>query len=155
MAKAVISFGSNIEPEANLPEALHRLRRRVRVLSISGVYETPPVGNPDDPPFMNGAALVETGLEPTELRKELRRIEAELGRVRTTDPNAPRTIDLDLILYEGEGPSRDLFDYAHVAIPVAEVAPDWPVGDTKVAEIAASMKEEADKFKRKEILSWR
>ena len=149
MPRAVIAFGSNIAPEENVPEALRRLADAVRVLAVSDVYRTPPVGNPDDPPFLNGAALVETDLPPQELRERvLRRIESELGRGRTSDPNAPRTIDLDLVLYEGQEPSPDLFEYAHVAIPAAEVAPDWPVGETKVEEIARGKKAEARSFRK-------
>ncbi len=154
MPRAVIAFGSNIAPEKNVPEAMRRLARAVRVLVISNVYRTPPVGNPDDPPFLNGAVLVETESSAEELRERvLRRIESELGRVRTSDPNAPRTIDLDLVLYEGEEPSPDLFDYAHVAIPVAEVAPDWPVGEKQVAEIARGKKSKASSFEEEKAVT--
>jgi len=149
VALAVVAFGSNIEPETNVPEALRLLGERVRILAVSGVYETPPVGNPDDPPFLNGAVLVETERPPRELRMDvLRRIESALGRVRTPDSNAPRTIDLDLILYEGEEPSPDLFEYAHVAVPVAEVAPDWNVGGRRVAEVAGEMADRTAGFRK-------
>ena len=102
MSKAVVAFGSNIEPERFLPAAVRELARRVRLLAVSPVYQTPPVGAPGTPPFLNGALLVETSLSPRELRWQvLRPIEAALGRVRGEDPNAPRTVDLDLVLYEG------------------------------------------------------
>lgn len=99
--------------------------------------------------------LVETDIPPRELHdKVLRGIEASLGRVRTSDPNAPRTIDLDLILYEGKTssdpglplPSPDLFRYAHVAIPVADIVPEWPLNDEQVAEVAARFREAARSF---------
>lgn len=153
--KAVISFGSNINPEANLPAALAMLRQGAEILAVSAVYQTPPVGNPNDPPFLNAAVLIETELLPAALRGRLRRIEAALGRKRTADPNAPRTIDLDILLYEGEPPDSDLYKYPHAAIPAAEVAGDWrlPEGKT-VSALAAEMMPAARQFYRKEIRSW-
>ncbi len=147
MPRAVIALGSNIAPEKHLEDALVRLARQVRVLALSHIYETPPVGAPGTPHFLNGAVLIETELDPITLRdRVLRAIEQELGRVRQADPNAPRTIDLDLVLYEGaEGheapfplPAPDLYRYAHVAIPVAQVARDWPLdkAGTTVAHVA-------------------
>ena len=155
MPKAVIAFGSNIEPDKHVPEAIRRLKEIMRVLAISPVYRTPPVGAPGSPPYWNGALLVETDIPPQELHdRVLRGIEASLGRVRTSDPNAPRTIDLDLILYEGETsddprlplPSTDLFGYAHVAIPVADIVPEWPLNDERVADVAARFREAAQSF---------
>jgi len=147
--KAVIAFGSNIRPEENLPAALALLRREAQVLKMSAVYRTPPVGNPEAPYFLNAAALVETDLPPNALRERLRRIEAALGRKRTDDPNAPRTIDLDILLYEGEPPDPDLYKYPHAAIPAAEVAGNWllPEGKT-VSALAAEMMPAARQFRR-------
>ena len=158
MPKAVIAFGSNIDPETHVPQALRRLKDRVRILGVSRVYETPPVGANDAPPYLNGALLIETELPPRELHDAvLRDIESALGRVRTDDPNAPRTIDLDLILYEGVHtptgdpplPSPDVYRYAHVALPVAEVAGDWPLdeGGTTVAQVARSLLPAARHFR--------
>ena len=155
MPKAVIAFGSNIEPEKYVPLALRRLPEHVRILSVSPVYRTPPVGAPGSPPYWNGALLVETDIPPQELHdRVLRGIEAELGRVRSANPNAPRTIDLDLVLYEGVTsdaprlplPSPDLFRYAHVAIPVADIVPDWQVGGQRVRELADRLREQAEAF---------
>ena len=153
--KAVISFGSNINPAENLPVALAMLRRAAQVLAVSAVYQTPPVGNPEDPPFLNAAALIETDLPPEALRDRLRRIEAALGRKRTADPNAPRTIDLDILLYEGNPPDPDLYQYPHAAIPAAEVAGECllPEGKT-VSALAVEMMPAARQFHRKELRSW-
>jgi GTP cyclohydrolase I len=137
--RAVISAGSNIDPEHNLPAALARLRHHasIRVLAVSPAYRTEPVGRAGQPVFLNAAALVETDLEPAGLRRELRGIETALGRVRTEDRNAARTIDLDILLYEGfvgevEGtriPDPELAQRAHLVVPAADVAPAWEYGE--------------------------
>ena len=101
-AHAIVVIGSNIEKERNLPEAIRMLRRapHITVERVSRFYESPSVGGPDDAPdFFNVAAYVCTELQPAELREALRSIEAELGRERSDDPNAPRRIDLDIAYY--------------------------------------------------------
>jgi GTP cyclohydrolase I len=135
-AHAIIVIGSNIEKERNLPEAIRMLRRasHVTVERVSRFYESPSIGGPEDAPeFFNAAAYVCTELPPVELRETLRSIEAELGRERSDDPNAPRRIDLDIAYYgdvelDVDGwvlPDPMAATAAHVAVPIAEVAPDW------------------------------
>jgi len=135
-AKAIIAIGSNIERERNLPEAIRLLRRapHISVERVSHFYESPSVGGPvGAPDFFNAAALVCTELPPLDLRMALRAIEEELGRVRSDDPNAPRTIDLDIayfgdveIDFDGWVLPDPLAGTApHVALPIAEVAPNW------------------------------
>ncbi len=140
MPVALISFGSNVNPERNVPEALRALAAKTRILSVSPVYETPPVGREDAPRFLNGAVRIETDLSPEALEeKVLHLIERDLGRVRTEDPNAPRTIDLDLVFY-GDRMLRDPAAYAFVAVPVADLEPDrvHPVGGKTLAELASA-----------------
>ena len=148
-ARAIIVLGSNIERERNLPEAIRMLRRArdIRVENVSRLYESPSVGGPTEAPdFFNAAALVCTDLDPEELRAALRGIEAALGRERGDDPDAPRRIDLD-IAYYGETeldldgwkiPDPAAITEAHVAVPIADVAPDWvhPADGRTVFEIA-------------------
>ena len=135
-AKAIISIGSNIERERNMPEAIRLLRRspHITVERVSHFYESPSVGGPEDAPdFFNAAALICTELAPVELRIALREIERELDRQRTDDPDAPRTIDLDIAYYgdveiDHDGwvlPDPQAGTVPHVAVPIAEVAPDW------------------------------
>lgn len=132
MNRAYISLGSNIDSERNLREAVRRLSLRCRLLAVSPVYETAPVGRTDQPNFLNAAALVETKLTAVELKKDvLQVIEGELGRVRTEDKNAPRTIDLDISLFNEEVfdlgerhiPDSDILKYPHIAVPLADLAP--------------------------------
>ncbi|HQJ12434.1 MAG TPA: 2-amino-4-hydroxy-6-hydroxymethyldihydropteridine diphosphokinase [Anaerolineae bacterium] len=149
MARAFIALGSNIAPERALPEAVRRLAKVCRVLAVSPVYETAPVGKTDQPNFLNAAALIETDLPAADLKAQLQVIERELGRVRTTDKNAPRTIDLDIALYNEAVfdlgarhiPDPDLLRYSHIAAPLADLAPDLrhPETGQTLAEIARSL----------------
>jgi len=143
---AFISIGSNLDPEHNLARAIERLSRLGRLRGISGVYQNPAIGDRPQPDYLNAAVLLEVDRAPDALRAELRRIEAELGRVRTSDKNAPRTIDLDLSLlsdqiYRGPGfqiPDPGITRLPHLAIPLAELAPEFrhpELGET-LAEIA-------------------
>ena len=132
MERVLITLGSNINSEYNMWEAVRRLSLHCRLLAVSPVYETAPVGRTDQPSFLNAAALVETDLAAAELKtKVLQVIEQELGRVRTEDKNAPRTIDLDIALFGDQVldvgprhiPDPDISRYPHIAVPLADVAP--------------------------------
>jgi GTP cyclohydrolase I len=149
---AVILAGSNLNKERCLPEAIRRLRRNsdVQVKAVSACFESRSVGGPPDAPdFFNAAALVSTRLDPQALRGVLRSIEDDLGRVRTEDPNEPRTIDLDIVLYgdvvedyeDWSIPEPGLEKQMHVLIPAAEVAPNWvhPVSGETLSSLADSI----------------
>jgi 2-amino-4-hydroxy-6-hydroxymethyldihydropteridine diphosphokinase len=98
---AFIAVGANIEPERHIEAALALLHEETRVVASSTFYRTDPIGGPDQPPFINGVWLLETNVAPAAIRNEwLRPIESGLGRRRTEDKFAPRTIDLDLVLYD-------------------------------------------------------
>jgi 2-amino-4-hydroxy-6-hydroxymethyldihydropteridine diphosphokinase len=123
-------LGSNIEPAKNLGRALDLLARHVIIEEVAHTWETPPVGS-RGPNFLNTAALVRTQLPPSLLKSlVLRRIERELGRVRTANKNAPRTIDLDILVYEGQVIDPKVWSYAFIAIPLAELLPDLPNEET-------------------------
>jgi 2-amino-4-hydroxy-6-hydroxymethyldihydropteridine diphosphokinase len=96
-----VAVGSNIDPERNIPEALRRLAENVTVGATSRFYRTEPLGRPGQPPFLNGVVRVRTALDAEILKfKVLRGIEKALGRERTADTYAPRTIDLDILLFD-------------------------------------------------------
>lgn len=152
----LISLGSNIEPTVNLPLAIRTLADRFRVVRVSRIYQADPVGAPAAPVFLNAAVAIETDLAPAELKfGHLRPVEAELGRVRTSDPNAPRTIDLDIALVGElvladpragiEIPDPEILTRAHVALPLADLAPDavHPVTGETLSEIADRFRAEA------------
>jgi len=97
-ATVVISLGSNLgNREWHLRAAIEELRRVIHVVRISGIRETEPVGAPP-PRYLNCVVAAYTDLSPEALLRELQRIETRLGR-RRPYRNAPRTIDLDLILH--------------------------------------------------------
>lgn len=123
--RVIIGLGSNISPEQNLPKALSILKRSISIVQISSAWRTQAVGSPG-PDFLNAAVLATTPLSITQLRTQiLRPIENSLGRIRTKDPNAPRTIDLDVLIFDDELIDPDLWDYAHMSVPVAELIPDY------------------------------
>ena len=101
--KAVVALGSNegnrIE---NLSQALRVLQAlpKTSLLSVSPVYETDPMGYTDQPCFLNAVALMETALSPRALLGACLGVEAAMGRVRSF-PNAPRVIDVDMLVAEG------------------------------------------------------
>lgn len=147
MPRVFVAFGSNIAPETNVPRALDLLAATVRVVEVSTVYRTAPIGRPDQNPFYNGVFLIETGLEPRSLKFDLLRgIEGRLRRVRTADRYAPRTIDLDIALYGNlvvsepdlAIPDPDITARAFLAAPLAELAPEMvlPGGSETLAQIA-------------------
>lgn len=143
---AFIAVGSNIDPEVNVPSALRLLLDAARVVGCSTFYRTPPLGRADQPSFVNGVWRIETELDPEPLKFDLLRgIERRLGRMRTDDKYAPRTIDLDVVLF-----GRRAVDQARLGIPagdltrpfvllcVRELAPDWPLPDGRtVGELSA------------------
>ncbi len=150
MARVFIGLGSNINPEQNVRQALRLLGREVRMVALSTFYRTQAEGPPGQPPFYNGVAQVETDIPPGRLKHSvLRRIEEELGRQRTEDKYAPRTIDLDVLLYDDlvvaeEGlriPHPQIAQRAFLAIPLQELAPELtlPNSGRPIAEIAAAL----------------
>jgi 2-amino-4-hydroxy-6-hydroxymethyldihydropteridine diphosphokinase len=125
MHEAYLVLGSNIAPAQNLRLALTMLRERSELRSVSSIWKTASYEK-SGPDFHNMAAHISTNQSAEDLKwKVLRAIEAELGRVRTDDKNAPRTIDLDIIIFDGQVLDEDLFLRYYVAVPLAEIIPDF------------------------------
>ncbi len=147
---AYLLLGSNIEPEKNLRAAVLLLCQFGRVLRTSAVWETQPIGRSDQSDYLNAALLLETRLSAKALRAEaIAQIEAELGRVRTKDKFAPRTIDIDIMLF-----NRDILDIGHrhipdpeimerpfVAVTLAEIDPEYvhPENNRTLEQIASTI----------------
>ncbi len=140
----LLSLGSNIEPERWVPAAIAFLRGRLDVRAVSPRYDVPAVGGEgEQPPYVNLAARVATDLPPRALRETCRSIETLCRRVRTDDPFAPRTLDLDVVLgdatWEGEGlPADDLTRESYVLVPSAAIWPDArdPLSGRTLRELA-------------------
>ena len=125
MHQVCLLIGSNIQPEKNLPLSVTLLKKVMPVLQVSSVWEFATVGS-DGPNMLNAAILVSTPLDPEELKEQmLRPLEAQMGRVRTSDKNAPRTIDLDIIFFDQQCLEPNLWHYAFRAVPVAQVLPEY------------------------------
>jgi 2-amino-4-hydroxy-6-hydroxymethyldihydropteridine diphosphokinase len=132
MATAYIGLGSNVgDRMATLRTAIQRLETLGRVTRVSRLYETVPVGYLDQPRFLNAVVALETALAPADLLRALLGIERDLGRTRSF-PNAPRTLDLDLLLVDDvildtpelTLPHPRLHERAFVLVPLAEIAPE-------------------------------
>jgi 2-amino-4-hydroxy-6-hydroxymethyldihydropteridine diphosphokinase len=145
MATAYIGLGSNLgDRMTTLQMAIQRLEALGRIAGVSGLYETEPVGNLDQPPFLNAVVALNTELAPADLLGALLGIERDLGRSRSF-PNAPRTLDLDLLLVDDVTldssdltlPHPRLHERAFVLVPLAELAPEMvhPVSGQTVREM--------------------
>jgi dihydroneopterin aldolase / 2-amino-4-hydroxy-6-hydroxymethyldihydropteridine diphosphokinase len=154
--RVFVTLGSNIDPEVNLPAAVRHLRAHaeVEVIAVSPVYETAPVGTRDQASFLNAAVLLHTSLNAAALKGDvLAPVEQALGRVRTSDKNAPRTIDLDIALfntailvYEGRRiPDPDVLVSPHVAVPLSDLAPYYvhPESGESLEEISQRLRRTA------------
>ncbi|MGF1507097.1 MAG: 2-amino-4-hydroxy-6-hydroxymethyldihydropteridine diphosphokinase [Chloroflexi bacterium] len=152
MDTVYLAVGSNIAPRENIPAAIALLREHVTVTAISSVYRTPPTGYLDQDDFYNLALAVQTDRDPEGLRALLDQIEHALGRVRVKgNKAAPRTIDLDIALWGSRAftytdrprrvPHPDILAFAHTAVPLAELAPDYvhPTDGRTLRAIAASL----------------
>ncbi len=141
MNRIYLIFGSNINPETNIPSALELLKSHPSLYFIksSGIWRTKPIGSCCTD-FLNLAALIETSLDASTVKKEiLARIESKLGRVRTEDKNAPRTIDLDIVAVNDRITDPEVEKFDHLLLPLSEIAPDLflPGSTTNLAEASA------------------
>jgi 2-amino-4-hydroxy-6-hydroxymethyldihydropteridine diphosphokinase len=148
--RAYVALGSNLgDRERLLRAALRALETTgVRVVAVSSLRETDPVGYLDQPRFLNGVAAVETELGPRELLELLLAVERALGRKRDGPPMGPRTVDLDLLLYGDlvldepglELPHPRLHERRFALEPLAEVAPGLEIpGRGRVEDLLAEL----------------
>ncbi len=135
MPLAAVALGSNLgDRERTLLRALRDLQALGTVTAISSFFDTEPVGYTDQPRFLNAAALLETALPPAKLLHGLLGIEREHGRDRSHGiAKGPRTLDLDLLLYDDLVlqtddlilPHPEMHRRGFVLQPLAEIAPGW------------------------------
>lgn len=152
---AYLNIGSNIEPERYLQEAVRLLRRHGEVKAVSNAWQSHAFGS-DGPDFLNACILFLTPLTPRELKEQvIRPIESKLGRVRGGNRFAPRTIDIDIILFDDEPFGWEFWSNAFVVVPLAELLPDFkhPLNYEKLARVAAHMRRQTWIVARPDVLS--
>jgi 2-amino-4-hydroxy-6-hydroxymethyldihydropteridine diphosphokinase len=148
MARAVIGLGANLgDPVTQLRAAIAEIGRlaATRVVAESSFYRTAPVGYAGQPDFVNAAVSIETALEPRALLEGLKAVEAAAGRERSFK-DAPRTLDLDVLLYEDCAidepgltiPHPRMHERAFALAPLVEIEPDAIVpGRGRAADLLA------------------
>jgi 2-amino-4-hydroxy-6-hydroxymethyldihydropteridine diphosphokinase len=145
-----LSLGSNLgNRQANLDMALHLLSERMRMGKISSIYDTEPLGNVNQPRFLNLAAEVFTRLSPEGLLALTKGIERKMGRYSRS--GEPRVIDIDIVLYGDTVldtpdlviPHPKMAERSFVLMPLAEIAPDLvhPVLKKTIKELNKAIKE--------------
>ena len=149
MIRAYVALGSNLgDPVGTLKDAIENLAalRGSLLKAVSSLYRTAPIGLKHQPDFINAVVALDTRLPPMELLEELFAVEAAFGRQRGIK-NAPRTLDLDLLLYGDQVqddpqltiPHPRMHERAFVLVPLAEIAPDTFIpGRGRVADLLAA-----------------
>lgn len=155
MHQAYLSLGSNIQPEINLPQAITLLNGYGEILKISSAWESEAVGS-DGPNYLNACVLFTTPLFLKELKeKVIHPIEAKLGRQRSEDKYAPRTIDIDIILFDDRSCNDKFWTLAFVVIPLAETYPNFqnPLTRESIADTATRLRQRVWMRTRPEVLN--
>jgi len=151
-----LGLGSNMgDRQQNLNKALELLSQRLRLGKLSAVYDTDPIGNVDQPRFLNMVCQVYTRLAPQGLLALAKGIESKLGR--TGKSRSPRPIDIDILLYDQQVvatpelviPHPRMAERAFVLVPLAEIAPDvvHPPSGKTVRELVEGVREKQGVFR--------
>lgn len=122
--QVIVELGSNIEPEKYIPEAKQLLAEKFKIISESEFVKTKPIGGTRQPDFINGAVLLETKLSAQELKAILKSIEEQLGRKKGSPSFAPRTIDLDIVVWNAKVVDQDFYQRAYLKESVLELCPN-------------------------------
>ncbi len=140
--------------KARLTEAVERLNKECgTVIATSSVYETAAWGKTDQPSFLNQAILLRTSMNARQLMRKILKVEKMMGRVRE-EKYGPRTIDIDILLFNGEVHNYPLLKLPHpemhkrrfALMPLAEIAPDLkhPVLNKTITELLAVCPDELE-----------
>lgn len=151
MTLAYIALGSNqASPLDQVNAAITALGEipQSRIVAVSSLYRTPPLGPPDQPDYLNAAVALETALTPEILLDHTQRIELQQGRVRKAERWGPRTLDLDIMLFGNltlnterlTVPHYDMKNRGFMLWPLFEIAPDLHFPDgTSLQEILTNL----------------
>lgn len=128
MNEVIIGIGSNINADQNVAQMLEILRKKVEVIKVSPMIRTKPVGIEDQPDYTNGAVKIQTENNRSSLNKILKEIEDRLGRDRSGPKFGPRTMDLDIVVWNGEIVDPDYYTREFIRTSVRAVD-DGPFPD--------------------------
>jgi 2-amino-4-hydroxy-6-hydroxymethyldihydropteridine diphosphokinase len=149
---AYLSLGSNIEPEVNLPKGIQRLKEYGEVRATSSAWESEAVGS-NGPNFLNASVLFITPLDTHEIKEQvIHPVEAALGRVRSADKFAPRSMDIDISLFDSAALDNGIWAKAFVVVPLAELLPNFLVNQKVLSNIAERMRHQTWIVARPEVL---
>ena len=152
---AYLNLGSNIQPEINLFRAVELLHEYGNLLGVSGAWESRSVGA-DGPNYLNACVLFETLLTQVDLKERIiRPIEAQLGRKRSDNKYSPRTIDIDIVLFDDKPYNDKFWKFAFVIVPLAEIYPEYqnPINQENIVETATRLRSKVWMETRPEVLS--
>lgn len=127
MHLVILSVGSNIHPFSMVSEARNILAKEHRLIGYSHFIKTKPVGYQNQDDFLNGAYILETLLDYDAFNNYLKSVEKRLGRVKGPIKSGPRTMDLDIIIWDGKIVHEDYPAKEYIRIPVDEVIKKFKV----------------------------
>lgn len=151
---AHLSLGSNIQPEINLIRGIQLLLQHGNLTRISSAWESKSVGA-DGPNYLNACVAFVTSFAQEEIKEQiLLPIELELGRKRTGNKFAPRTMDIDIILFDDMSCDDRSWEKAFVVVPLAEIYPDYrnPIRDEPIRDTAERLRSEVWMMPHPELL---
>ena len=151
---AYLSLGSNIQPETHLVRAIELLKNHGRIEKISSVWESESVGA-EGPNYLNACVLLVTPLGQVALKEQaLLPIEIDLGRQRIADKFAPRTIDIDIVVFDGKSCDSQYWEQAFVVVPLAEIQPRYqnPLTQESISKTATRLRQQVWMETRPEVL---
>lgn len=152
--RAYLSLGSNIQPEYHLVRAIERLQHHATLEKISSAWESESVGA-DGPNYLNACVLLLTSMQDEELKQRvLLPLEKELGRQRGADRFAPRTMDIDIVIFDSRSCDPKYWEQAFVVVPLAQIYPEFPhpFSGERLAETARRLCQKFWMVKRPEVL---
>jgi len=124
MHQVYLLIGSNIQPRKNIQAALKMLETACLINKCSSLWKTTAYGS-DGPDFLNIVVSIEIALDQNEIKEQLiSSIESKLKRERSPDKNAPRTVDVDIIIFDGKVIDQGLWNKFFITVPVAELLPE-------------------------------
>jgi len=153
--QAYLNLGSNIQPEKHLIQAISLLKEYGYISKVSNAWESESVGA-EGPNYLNACVLFETKTKKKQIKSDIiYPIEKQLERTRSKNKFAPRTIDIDIILYDDIPYNNKFWQYAFVIVPLAEIHPNYknPILGETILQTATRLRSQVWIEARSEVLS--